>query len=348
MNRRTKYAERIAYYCNATRTELMDKCTYYTINEIGGYLGVIIRPGSKILAVAHIDYLGTGTVHKASRRQVVCSALDDRLGVYAAIEALPSMGVKCDVLLCDDEESANSSLQSVGMGFLSRYNWIVELDCSGVRAVTYGYESMVGALDTVYANVSLGAFSDITSIEHVSPIGAFNAGVGYHGQHSEHCSVHMKDFVAAMRKVKQFYDMYQDVRFEENHSFHTPDGVVPECKASYTDWGMRDDTPGRFGQQDYLDDLMDRKPYMTDDPADNIVDIKRGPSCLLDGDQVLARDGHAEIECCEMCSQILVHNEVFLYQGWPVCEKHYVELTADEMDPNDLGDRADEWEMSDG
>ena len=346
MNRRTKCAARIAYYCNATRTELMDKCTYYTVNEIGGYLGVIIRPGSKILAVAHIDYLGTGTVYKASRRQVVSSALDDRLGVYAAIEALPSMGVKCDVLLCDDEESANSSLQSVGMGFLSRYNWIVELDCSGVRAVTYGYQSMVGVLDTVYEDVSIGAFSDITSIEHVSPIGAFNAGVGYQNQHSEQCVIHIKDFTRAMRKIKTFYDLYQDVRFDEKHSHIVPEGAVMECDPSYVDWGMGAGTDNRFSKKDYIDDIMDRTPYMTEDPADKHV--TRGPSCLLDGDQVPINDGHSEIECCEMCSKILMHDEVYLYQGWPVCQEHYCELTADETDPNNLGDRADEWEMSDG
>jgi len=343
----TKHVERIAYYCQCNRKELMSKMDYYTVNEIGGYLGVRLR-GGKVLAVAHMDFLGTGKVHSANKKGVVSSALDDRLGIYAAMEALPAMGVECDVLLCDDEESANSSIQSVGMGFLNRYNWIVQLDCSGVRAVTYGYKSMAGALRTVWSDVQYGAFSDITSVEHVCPVGAFNAGVGYHLQHSEGCHVKMSEFLTAMGRVKTFYDMFKDVRFEEEQA-----QINGECNHIYENksdfWGMdKWDDPAEDGPRtvlpsdavtrysDYPSTLDEQVPYMTGDSADQFIDRLRESRRLqpfLDGDGAhMSGDGHQELEVCEMCSKILMHDEVYLYQGWPLCQEHYMMMVADEVD----------------
>ncbi len=329
MNTRKRHAQRIAYYCSASKQELLDRMDFYTVNEIGGYLGVLLRPGSKVLAVAHMDFLGSGKVHTCDEEQVVCSALDDRLGVYAALEALPALGVQCDVLLCDDEESANSSIASVGMGFIGRYNWIIELDCSGVRAVTYGYKGIAGCLGAVWDNVSGGAFSDISSIEHVSPVSGFNAGVGYHMQHGESCYVKIAEFQRAMAKVAKFYAVFKDVRFEENAR---TDGIVVENKPYYNTWNSKYEGSGNTGDAyDPLDndkyDVYDygacRRPD-PEDPADRY--ITRHRDGLLDG------GGGQEFECCEMCSAILMPDEVYLYQGFPVCEEHYFVLVADDID----------------
>ena len=327
----------------------MQHMDYYTVNDIGGYLGVRLR-GGKILAVAHTDHLGTGKVTVEKNGTVVSSALDDRLGVYAALECLPTMGVECDVLLCDDEESANSSMNGVGMGFLAKYNWIIELDCSGVRAVTYDFDSMLGVLPTVWDDVSRGAFSDITSIEHVSPVGAFNAGVGYHMQHTERCHVKMPEFMTAMGRIKRFYDMYQDVRFEEKQAQENREmGMVAENKVSFYKYNAQDRDDDKRTAAAYLDEVANYSSYPDDDPADQYINSPRG-RCLLDGDQApIERDGHSELDICEMCSAILMNDEVYMYQGWPVCQEHYHMLVADDVDEDgNMVPNSDEWETSDG
>lgn len=326
-----KHADRIAHYCRLDRTELMDMCDIYFNSEIGGYLGWINR-GARILAVAHIDHLGSGIVHTANERVVVSSALDDRLGVYAAIEALPAMGVECDVLLCDDEESANSTMQSIGMRFLQRYNWIVELDCAGVQAITYDYRSMKGVLGTVWPNVNRGAFSDITSVETVSPVGAFNAGVGYHMQHTENCYVKLTEFITAMCKVKKFYDMFKDIKFIESDNMQ-PSGEPYECIPSYKSYSFKSSWNDNKHYQEYIT----RRPHDADDPADQLV--VRHPDPFLVNDT-----SPDEIECCEMCARILMDSEVYLYQGFPVCEEHYYMLVADHIDGTP--ENIDEWEAS--
>jgi hypothetical protein len=304
----------------------------YFVNEVGGFLGWVHR-GGKVLAVAHMDFIGSGVVHKNNHKKVVSSALDDRLGVYAAMEVLPAMGVECDVLLCDDEESANSSMQSIGMRFLQKYNWIIELDCAGVQAITYNYKSMEGALSTVWDRVHRGAFSDITSVEHVCPIGAFNAGVGYHAQHTESCYVNIEEFLQAMSKVKKFYDMYEDVKFIEEDNLDS-DGAPHENMAMYwnEDYAANDSFYWQ-GNKDYQEYLR-RRPTDHDDPADKFIHYNREQ--FLRGDGAPIDDNEGELECCEMCARVLMNDEVFLYQGFPVCEEHYYMLTAENIDAGNV------------
>lgn len=349
MNSKSKHAKRIAYYCGLSREEIIQMSDIYFVTDIGGYLAWVNR-GARVLAVCHMDHLGSGAVHTCNEQVVVSSALDDRLGLYAAMEALPAMGVECDVLICDDEESANSSMASIGMQFLNKYNWVVELDCSGVRAVTYGYKSMAGALGIVYGkNVDCGAFSDITSVEHVCPVGAFNAGVGYHNQHSERCHVKISEFITAMGKVREFYDKFGDVKFVEENNIQA-DGTILENEASYYYYGRggysKKSKPKRktFFDSDQYEEYLTRRPVDKDDPAE--VMCVHDPDPFLTGDGAPINAGEGELECCEMCSRILMNDEMYFYQGFPVCEEHYFMLVADHIDGTP--ERADEWETCDG
>lgn len=218
MNKRArfKHAKRIAHYCAMSERELMEQMTFYTLNNAGKYLGWLQRPDSKILAVAHIDFLGTGRVHKASSEVVVSSALDDRLGVYMAMEAMPNAGIPCDVLLTDDEESAMSTMQGLGMMFLQRYNWMVQLDFPGEDVSTHGYKSMQAAVEELYGPAPPVLFTDISFVKDYSPIGAFNAPIGYMQQHTEQCYVNLRTFARCMEKLKVFYDRHHDTKFTEH------------------------------------------------------------------------------------------------------------------------------------
>lgn len=213
---RLRHAKRIAHYCEVSDRELMEQMTFYTLNDAGKYLGWLQRPGSKILAVAHIDYHCSGRVHKASPETVVSSALDDRLGVYMAMEALPEIGVRCDVLLTDDEESAMSTMQGLGMAFLRRYNWIIQLDYPGEGVSMHGYTGMRDAVQEVFGPAPPVSFTDISFVKDYSPISAFNAPTGYVQQHTEGCHVSMPVFARCLERIKAFYDVHKDTKFVEN------------------------------------------------------------------------------------------------------------------------------------
>jgi hypothetical protein len=261
--------------------DLMNKMTFYTLNDAGKYLGWLQRPGSKILVVAHIDYHCSGRVHKANSEIVVSSALDDRLGVYMAMEALPAMGIPCDVLLTDDEESAMSTMQHLGMGFLRRYNWIVELDYPGEGVSTHGFEGMRAQVEELYGPAPPVSFTDISFVRDYSPISAFNAPIGYVNQHTESCSVNMHVFARCLGKLKVFYDRHKDTRFVE-HDDHiltepmhdTKYNVLNSTKSTGVAWNDKhydyDDGRGRYGGAAWLEpctictyehDVMDMETY---------------------------------------------------------------------------------------
>lgn len=313
---RRQRAQDIAYYCQMSKRELMARMTFYTVNDDGNYLGVLLRPGSKILAVAHIDFHCSGNVHKANAKQVVSSALDDRLGVYLALDLLPKMGVPCDVLLCDDEEMCNSTMRNLGVQFLGKYNWIIELDYPGIGATTYDYRSTREAVADIYGNVARGSFSDISLMSGYSPVGAFNAGVGYRSQHTERCVIELDNLEKCVSLIQAFYAKYGNTRFVEN------DDIIP--------MEFMHDTPPappnnvvqyRGRPRDYVPMYDDRHG----EPADYVDDG------YDDSGLTYAYDNIDDYEMCSLCNLWLEADRLTDFEGYFVCAKCAEVLNEDSV-----------------
>lgn len=209
----------VAEYCQMSRSDFMPLCDWYVMRpEDGGYMGFKAHPsgGAKVLAIAHLDYLRSGKVHKCNRKTIISSALDDRVGAYIALNLLDEYGIKADVLLTDFEEQGDSTVKMIGAGLLQKYNWIVQLDRKGEDVVTYGFTEMKEYLEEFWT-VGHGSFSDISELENICPVSAFNMGVAYHQEHSEKCHLSWKVLARQMRRLRAFYDKYKDHKFERTH-----------------------------------------------------------------------------------------------------------------------------------
>jgi hypothetical protein len=210
------HAQGIARYCAMTREELIGLCDYYTVNDRGSYLGFKDN-GGNILAVAHIDHHCSGKVHSVSKDKVISSALDDRAGCYIAMNMLKEYGITADVLLTDDEEIGHSTIDMLGQANLYKYNWIVELDRRGTGCVLYGFGEMYQHV-TKYFTVEMGSYSDIVELEEVSPVGAFNMGVGYHREHTEGCYLIMDELISQLKSLSKMYKDMGDTKVEREHT----------------------------------------------------------------------------------------------------------------------------------
>lgn len=161
--------------------------------------------GAKVLAVAHLDYvLWSKPTQKGNT--IYCPQLDDRLGAWVIMHLLPSMGVEVDILLTDLEEKGLST----GEWFEppKHYNWMFQFDRRGTDVVTYQY----GREKLLRKNgfkVGFGAFSDISSMEHLGCAG-FNFGVGYYEQHTKGCHAKLSDTARMAAAFVRFFQKYEN------------------------------------------------------------------------------------------------------------------------------------------
>ena len=163
--------------------------------------------GAKVLAVAHLDYvLWSKPMQKGNT--IYCPQLDDRLGAWVILHLLPSLGVEVDVLLTDLEEKGRSTgawFEPEDLG--KRYNWMFQFDRRGTDVVTYQY----GREKLLRKNgfkVGWGAFSDISSMEHLDCAG-FNFGVGYYEQHTKGCHANLSDTARMTASFVRFFQKYE-------------------------------------------------------------------------------------------------------------------------------------------
>jgi hypothetical protein len=172
---------------------------------------VYIDNGADVLAVAHLDYVN-GNLHfcvsKLKGQTVVyCTRLDDRLGAYIILDLLPSLGVKCDVLLTTGEEIGRSTAAH----FVPRkaYNWVFEFDRRGTEAVLYQYEDAktVNILEDNGFRVGWGSFSDISSLEHLG-VKCINFGTGYYEEHFKGAHFYPVDTWHSVRLFVKFFNRY--------------------------------------------------------------------------------------------------------------------------------------------
>jgi hypothetical protein len=156
-----------------------------------------IDRGSKILAVAHLDWVLWD--HPTYYNQYVCCPqLDDRLGAWVILDLLPSWGLEYDVLLCDSEEVGNSTAQYFKTE--KEYNWMFEFDRSGTETVMYQYEQprYTKILRDFQFDVGIGSFSDIAYLDELGCAG-FNFGTGYYHEHTYRCFADLTDTIGMAR-----------------------------------------------------------------------------------------------------------------------------------------------------
>ena len=179
--------------------------------------------GADVLGVAHLDAVGFSRIKQTNTR-IQCMQLDDRLGVWCLLWALPKLGVNIDILLTTGEEKGRSTGEHFEPP--KQYNWIVEFDRRGTDVVFYDYDRNEQWVDSWYYggwNVGVGTFSDIAFMEHLECCGA-NIGIGYHREHSSKCHVDLKHTSKQLQKFKQFWTSYKDSQFpytEKHYGHHT-------------------------------------------------------------------------------------------------------------------------------
>jgi hypothetical protein len=259
-----KIAREIAAVCQMSRAEIMEQMDHvYHLSE-DLYLGFkSAKHGeAKILAVAHIDYIGTGKVYCASRKRVRSSALDDRLGVWFALNIERLTGIPVDIVLTDGEESGRSTADRVPDSYLNTYNWIVEFDREGLTPVYYGYSEMEDPLTEAFGSTTWGTYSDISEWETEITVGAYNHGVGYKLQHTEFCQVRITDVRRSLSNFVKMYDMWGDVIIE-----HDPDMVYQFREFNYEDiarqygYGWEDKYIPPVGTDLYAEELEEWEKY---------------------------------------------------------------------------------------
>lgn len=188
---------------------------------LGGQHGFIDNDAD-VLAVAHLD-IAPGIqkyqhVFYVTVNNVVHSvALDDRLGAYLICEFLPSLGLKYDILLTENEEvGASTATDFDPKG--KKYNWMFQFDRRGNDVVLYEYDSKALEQKLVKCGfrVGTGSFSDICYLEDLE-IKGMNFGVGYFNEHSLSCHANLKITAQQVDRFLSFYWAYY-----EQKMYHEP------------------------------------------------------------------------------------------------------------------------------
>lgn len=178
--------------------------------------------GSKILAVAHCDYVCVGKPDYITYKYkddifVQSETLDDRLGVYIITELLPSLGIVTDILLTTNEEIGASTASLFESD--KQYNWIFSFDRRGNDIVAYDFEDELlraQVLEGTGVRLGYGTFSDIVELEHLHAKG-LNFGTGYWGEHTRTCYATEKSITLGVSRFIRWHKLYKDV-----HLHHTP------------------------------------------------------------------------------------------------------------------------------
>jgi hypothetical protein len=193
--------------------------------------------GHKVLAVAHADSVQQVRFFNRKGNVIFSPSLDDRLGVAVAVDILPMLGIECDVLITDEEESANSSGSSFALDHLKHgYNWIVEFDRAGEDCVTYDYssEEWSNAISLAGFRHGYGSYSDICEMEEMG-VCAMNVGIGYEHYHSLSAYANMIALDRNLQKFVKFYREFGDTRFQHVMREYKIGGtdLWPPCKHAY-------------------------------------------------------------------------------------------------------------------
>lgn len=212
----------------------------------------------KVLGVAHCDYVDCGSDHFSYHKDRVWSSrLDDRLGVYVILDLLPKLGVECDVLLTDFEETGSSTAGDFAEDMLKLgeefpYNWLFQFDRRGEGAVRYDYDEMDCYLEKYFKGLDQGSFSDISLMGELEVCGV-NVGTGYHNEHSLGSYANLWEVRSQVQKFVDFYTEFQDERMEHD----------PYSRSKFYDY--QETYRGKIGEWVKKGGLWE---FVEDDPSD--------------------------------------------------------------------------------
>lgn len=161
------------------------------------------------LFVAHVDTVVEPRIKKVNRRkQIITGAgFDDRLGCYLAYVLSKHLGA--DLLLCDLEES----LESTGQYHDCKdYRFIVEFDRGGTDVVTYDRdnEEFRESLSAFWT-IGFGSSSDISTLSTTAC--CVNVGIGYYLAHSQDSYIKPKEVASQVDKFLRWFDLNKDTAF---------------------------------------------------------------------------------------------------------------------------------------
>ena len=192
-----------------------------------------IDKGSKVLGVAHLDYVDAGCSHFNSvklndHRIVFNTRLDDRLGVYLLLDYLPKLGVDCDILLTDNEEKCHSTAAEFVAS--KEYNWMFMFDRRGTDVVMYQYETneYMNLLEDNKFVTGFGSYSCIAELERLGCAG-FNFGCGYYTNHTSACYCDLNEAEQMSKMFSAFYRKHKDIKMP--HVTDDSWGFCPVCGA---------------------------------------------------------------------------------------------------------------------
>lgn len=186
----------LRYRCQQNSADLLDGKRYKFIDN-----------GSNVLAVAHVDSVTCGLTRFKQKNQIVYStSLDDRLGVHVILDVLPTLGIRPDVLLTDDEEIGRSTASE----FIphKQYNWMFQFDRRGQDAVHYDYIEMAPHIRSFFT-LGQGSFSDICWLDHLGCAG-LNIGTGYYNEHTRNSYANLEHTAAQVMRFENFWNELRD------------------------------------------------------------------------------------------------------------------------------------------
>lgn len=165
---------------------------------------IYINRGSNVLAVAHADSVQTYGGYNLNDRFLQCATIDNRLGLYIVLFHLPMLGINCDVLITDGEESGNSSARDFVPTKI--YNWAFSFDRAGSDMVMYQYEDDETAelIEDYGFKVGFGSYSDISDLEHLG-CKCFNFGCGMQNYHSKAAWADLHMLETNLKRFATFY-----------------------------------------------------------------------------------------------------------------------------------------------
>jgi hypothetical protein len=193
-------------YCNASIKTIREWGQFVPCTRTSGY--TFIDNQSRVLGVAHIDTVLNSRLFKVQGDVIISPRLDDRLGLYTLLYALPQAGINLDLLLCEDEEIGRSTAQYFTPS--KQYSWIVEFDRHGNQVVMYQYDSPENRklLSECGLAVGVGTFSDICWLDGLNCVG-FNFGVSYFNEHTLNCYMHVPAYETMLTRFTDFYNKHK-------------------------------------------------------------------------------------------------------------------------------------------
>lgn len=319
-----------------TTESLMDEvggvadCSSITVNQVKLDRKYAYRnAGNSVLAVAHCDFRDCGSAHfHSDGHHIWSSRLDDRLGVYLILDFLPILGIDCDILLTDHEESSNSTAKDFAesIGNAHPYNWMFQFDRRGDDAVNYCYTDMKKHVEKHFSH-GFGSASDISKMEDMEICG-MNVGTGYHGEHTLGCYASISEIVSQVNKFFEFF------------------GELRETKIPHKKWQATKSQHWNYSA-DRVNEVWRNGKWMTIE-EENILDAKENKAIWFLGEFLIPSD--IVVRAREM---VVKHGPTHTYWGGVKMKKdaaaweivHFYDKLAELYEKHQKGEETiiDDW-----